>query len=111
MTAKSATDLIDEMRASGSGAASGIASPAVTPAPSSRLPGERLGLPLSERELAVLAAYARTGDVRAAAAALGVPYTTARNRLGWLYAKLGTYGAINAFRALGWLRVPEDVAA
>lgn len=77
----------------------------VTP-PAPPLPGERLGAPLSAPELTALRAYARTGSTKEAAAEIGVPRSTLSNRLGWAYAKLGVFGAINAFRALGWLRVP-----
>jgi hypothetical protein len=74
------------------------------------MPGERIGMPLSPNELAALRAYALRGGVKEAAAELGIGESLAKNRLGWAYAKLGVYGAINAFRALGWLRVPDREA-
>jgi DNA-binding CsgD family transcriptional regulator len=90
----------------GSGGANGFAGLAVP----ALLRGEPLGRPLSPRQLAVLAAFARTGDQRQTAVALGISRHTARHLLQEAYAKLGVCSCIDAFRAMGWLRVPEVAA-
>lgn len=62
---------------------------------------------LSPGQLAALAAYARVGDQRQAADSLGVTLRTFKERLTNAYCVLGVQSNIDAFRALGWLRVPE----
>lgn len=94
------------MKAPGSGGANGFA---VLAAPA-LIRGEPLGRPLAAREVAMLAAYARIGDQRQTAAALGISPNTARHLLERAYGKLGVTGAIDAFRVLGWLHVPEVAA-
>jgi len=62
---------------------------------------------LSPAEYRTLAAYARLGDRQAVSTDLGLSYATVRGYLAAAYAKLGVNGAIDAFRALGWLTPPE----
>jgi DNA-binding NarL/FixJ family response regulator len=62
---------------------------------------------LTNREREALAAYATTGSQREAAHLMGVRHQTIKNHLREAYDKLGASGAINAFRAIGWLQVPE----
>lgn len=69
-------------------------------------PTLRPGMPLSPRERAVLAAYARHGSTKEAADALGIAPSTVRNRMTDAYTKLGVDNAIAAFRRLGWLVPP-----
>jgi DNA-binding CsgD family transcriptional regulator len=64
---------------------------------------------LSPRELEALTAYARTGHQQQAAHLLGISIETLKNYLTRAYAKLDADGALNAFRAMGWLRVPLEV--
>jgi DNA-binding NarL/FixJ family response regulator len=60
-----------------------------------------------ERELQALALYARTGSHKDAAALMGIGPQTVKNYLATSYQKLGVSGGIEAFRAIGWLQVPE----
>lgn len=62
---------------------------------------------LTPAELATLAAYARTGTWKEAAAVLGVSYEVARKTARRAYVRLGVQDAVSAFVALGWLVVPE----
>lgn len=62
---------------------------------------------LTPRELDCLRAYAAAGDQGAAAASLGIAPQTLKNHLGDAYHVLEVRGAIDAFRRLGWLAVPE----
>jgi DNA-binding CsgD family transcriptional regulator len=74
----------------------------------SRSVGERSGRPptsLTPRQREALAAYARTGNQREAAERLGIGYQTVKNHLAAAYAALDVGGAIDAFRAMGWLVV------
>ena len=89
------------MRASGSvaGLSAFSADHAVTPTPS-----------LTPRETAVLEAYARAGDQRQAAYALGLTLRSVKSYLTRAYAKLDVTTCIAAFRVLGWLHVPEVAA-
>lgn len=61
---------------------------------------------LTPREYEVLAAYARLGSHKEAAAELGIGLGTVKNCLGGAYGKLGAVDAFDAFRLLGWLRPP-----
>ena len=97
------------MTTPGSGAkSSGFAGPAVTPASSLR--GETLGQVLSRREMQCLVSFARTGSRKEAARELGLKVFTVRGYLATAYAKLGVHNAYEAYRALGWLHVPEVAA-
>jgi len=63
-------------------------------------PGRRL----TPRQEAALAAYAHHGAYIAAAYALGISSRTLTIHLTSAYRKLGATNAIEAFRAMGWLR-------
>jgi hypothetical protein len=65
------------------------------------------GDPLTPREVEVLAAYAVGGTQDAVAAALGISKQTVKNHLSYIYIKVGAACAIQAFRAVGWLTVPD----
>lgn len=80
----------------------------MTPAPLLR--GGPRGRPLSRMEWASLAAYARTGDRGEAAGSLHITLNTLKNHLSEAYQKLGVLGAVQALRAVGWLRLPGDTA-
>jgi hypothetical protein len=67
-----------------------------------------LGRSLTPYERAALIAYARRGIGQDAADDLGVELGAFQHCLERGYAKLGVRSAIDAFRALGWLRVPND---
>jgi len=62
---------------------------------------------LSTRQLAALVAYARAGDQRQAAFVLGISINTLKFYLTETYQALDVTNAIEAFRAIGWLQVPE----
>ena len=64
---------------------------------------------LTERELELLAAYARLGDQQRVADEYGVTYQTAKNTLHHAYEKLDVVSGIEAFTALGWL-IPDGAA-
>lgn len=66
------------------------------------------GRPLSPQEIESLAAYARHGTQKEAAAQMGLQEQTIKNHLTKAYRKLGTSGSTETFRHLGWLRVPGD---
>lgn len=61
---------------------------------------------LTLRRLEVLAALARYGTYDRVAAELGITPFTVRSLLHESYGVLGVGNAIDAFRALGWLRPP-----
>lgn len=65
---------------------------------------------LTPRQLAALVAYARAGDLRQAAFALGIRPQTLKNYLTIVYRALDVQTGIDAFRAMGWLQVPEVAA-
>lgn len=67
-----------------------------------------LGQPLSAREYEALAFYARLGDQKTAAHALGISMQTIKNHLSNCYLKLGVQTNLQAFRQMGWLRAPDD---
>jgi hypothetical protein len=58
-------------------------------------------------DVAVLAAYARAGTVGAAARQRQVTAATVKNRLKASYRALNVHRALEAYKALGWLRVPN----
>lgn len=67
----------------------------------------------TDLQLRTFAAYCRTGCQKAAADSLGVPDHRVKERLRDLYARLDVQGlgALAAAERLGWLQVPEDIAA
>jgi hypothetical protein len=67
-----------------------------------------LGRSLTAYERAALIAYAKRGIGQDAADDLGVELGAFQHCLERAYAKLGVRSAIDAFRSLGWLRVPND---
>lgn len=67
-----------------------------------------IGEPLTLREYLTLATYAREGDQRLTAEAMGVGTQTVKNHLIRAYAKLGVQTNLQAFRQMGWLRAPRD---
>lgn len=67
--------------------------------------------PLTPAQLQALRAYAETGLVKAAAYQMQVREQTMKNHLSNAYLRLGVDGALQAFRALGWLRIPDSAAA
>ena len=64
--------------------------------------------PITARELEAIAAVAQYGDQRIAAKALGVAVQTVKNQCSRVYLKLEVDGMVQAFRALGWLRLPTE---
>lgn len=65
--------------------------------------------PLTPAEFETLAAYARLGRSRAVAAERGTSWRAVRRALMSAYDKIGVHGAVQAFWALGWLRVPNHM--
>ena len=65
----------------------------------------------SPRQLAVLVAYARTGDQREAAYRLGITVRCLKRHLTVVYRKLDVTNMLEAMQAMGWLRVPEELVA
>lgn len=63
---------------------------------------------LTPRQTEALAAYARLGSQSEAAHEMGIQISTYKNMLTTIYAKLRSGGAVNSFRMLGWLRVPDE---
>ena len=61
---------------------------------------------LSPRQMEALRSFAEMGDQHRAAKRMGISYQTLKNHLRWAYLALGVHSAIDAFRVLGWLRVP-----
>jgi DNA-binding NarL/FixJ family response regulator len=82
---------------------------AVIPAPS-RLRGTTIGQRLSRRQRDMLVAAAAGLCDKEIAGRLSVGEQTVGNYLSAAYGKLGVRNRIEAFVALGWLRVPEVVA-
>ncbi len=69
------------------------------------IPEERL----TPRQRDSLAAYAKFGSQSEAAASIGLNLSTYKNHLSNAYERLGGFGgAVEAFRILGWLRVPSE---
>jgi hypothetical protein len=58
---------------------------------------------ITPHQTKVLDAYRRLGDWAAVAADLHVPPSNVRRNAGKAYERLGVHGAVQAFRALGWL--------
>jgi DNA-binding CsgD family transcriptional regulator len=58
-------------------------------------------------QLARFRAYAEAGSLKVAAHRLRISYSTLKNDLSSLYARLGVSGAIEALFALGWLLPPD----
>lgn len=88
-----------------------------------RMPGSEAGLSafsadlaatpassLAPREREMLLEYARHGDQRSAALAIGVTVSTGKSYLTKAYRKLDVQTGIGAFRVLGWLHIPEVAA-
>lgn len=61
---------------------------------------------LTPRELELLALMGWGKTMDEAATELGISRQTVKNLLGKAYAKLGARGRADAWRHLGWLRVP-----
>jgi DNA-binding CsgD family transcriptional regulator len=80
---------------------------AATPASSPRLKGE-LPRGLTAREVEVLATYAHTHHQGVAAERLGITLGTLKGHLTNIYERLDVDCVIQAFAAVGWLRVPPD---
>jgi len=70
-------------------------------------PGVRLHGPhlLSRHQRRAVEMYATHGTHKAAAHAMGLSEQTIKNHLSAVYHRLGVTGSIEAFTALGWLRV------
>lgn len=64
------------------------------------------GQPLAPLMVRFLAAYAETGDKRAAAERLGVTRMYFKTVVADAYLRLDVHTAIDAFRAMGWLVTP-----
>ena len=62
---------------------------------------------MTPRQLEVLRTYALTGSQKETAARLGIGMNTVKNHLTDAYLDLDADGAIDAFRAAGWLMVPS----
>jgi len=65
---------------------------------------------LTPAQLRILRAYALTGYIQGAADACGVTLQTAKNEVSAAYFRLGVGCAGEAWRALGWLRLPDEAA-
>ena len=65
---------------------------------------------LTPRQREVFAAIAETGSQKDAAARLGISLHCVKTHTTNAYARLGTSGYIETWRALGWLQVPKEVA-
>ena len=63
---------------------------------------------LSNRQIEVLTARAQSDSMRMAAFRLGITEDTIKNHLEAAYRALDVHSAIEAFRAIGWLRLPEE---
>lgn len=70
-----------------------------------------LGRPLSERELQVLIACGSGRPQKEVAGDLGITDQTVKNIASNAYQKLGARSLIEAYRVLGWLRLPTDTEA
>jgi DNA-binding CsgD family transcriptional regulator len=62
---------------------------------------------LTARQFECLRLYALQDSQREVARELGLSPITVKKHVNAAYAVLGVSNAIEAFRALGWLRVPE----
>ena len=62
--------------------------------------------PITEHEWEVMRQYALWGRQKEVAAYMGLSLQTVKNTLTTVYAKLGAESSIEAFRLLGWLRIP-----
>jgi DNA-binding CsgD family transcriptional regulator len=60
----------------------------------------------TDRQLQVLATYARCGTQAETARQLGIHVQTVKNHLLAASQRLGTKSAIGSYMALGWLRIP-----
>ena len=68
----------------------------------------RPALPPTPRQLECLAEYALHGDRHEAAACLGMPRHTFKNRLHDLYQRLDVTRFPEALAAVGWIAVPAE---
>jgi hypothetical protein len=59
---------------------------------------------ITPSQFRILRAYSRLGDWRLVADELGVTMSIIKRATSRAYARLGVNGAVQAFRALGWLR-------
>jgi DNA-binding CsgD family transcriptional regulator len=75
-----------------------------------RLPGEEAGKPLSPRQREALRLFALTGSRKIVAQQLGISSSTVIFHLTKAYKRLDVeqQGHLEAFRKLGWLKVPES---
>ena len=62
---------------------------------------------LSRRQLEALRLYAEIGNQQEVAHRMGIAYKSCRDLLSTAYRELDCLSAIEAFRVLGWLVVPE----
>jgi excisionase family DNA binding protein len=67
-------------------------------------------VPVTNRQIEALAAYAVTSSRKDAGKRLGVGEGAIRDLLYKLYRRLDVEDALEAMRVLGWLRVPEEWA-
>jgi DNA-binding CsgD family transcriptional regulator len=63
---------------------------------------------LTVAEYRTLSAYAALGDQESAAQSLHISPQTVKNELTSAYKKLGARSNIEAFRVMGWLRLPHE---
>lgn len=63
--------------------------------------------PLTPRQRETLRLYALLGDRAAVAREMGVSRLTVRNQLWLAYQRLDVTSSSQAYRALGWLEVPD----
>lgn len=73
--------------------------------------GDEPGAPLTPSILAALAALAECGDYKTAAGRLGISHNHLKNLVASAHARTATGTTIETYRALGWLRVPKELAA
>ena len=59
---------------------------------------------ITPSQFRILRAYARLGDWSAVCAELHITMSTVKRATSRAYQRLGVNGAVQAFRALGWLR-------
>lgn len=65
---------------------------------------------LTPREHEVLVTYAEQGSIQRVAWALHISKSTVSHHMEHVYTKLDVGCALDAYRALGWLRVPRSSA-